>query len=112
MDETLIILFGELYNRIQDCKERNPGIDMDGIERISILIQAYLDVFKKVEPIELLEPSPTPTQPRILPKGHLGPSSEMLKYAEKQDTNSESRLQRVINLAKELDAIKDIPYFM
>lgn len=96
---------------------------MDEVERGAILIQSYLDGFKTYA-VELpKEPSDIAPDmsyeelckitrpPRITEKGHLGPSREMIRYAEEQDNKRARRVDVVIKIGKEIEKNKDKPYF-
>jgi hypothetical protein len=118
MDDTLIILFGELSLRIKECQEKNPHVDMTHVMRMCILIQSYLDGF--IEPSEELTPLPQMTyaetcelacSPRITPEGHIGPTPAMVKYAENVDRENIDRVDRLIQYGKELEINKDTPFF-
>ena len=121
MDETLGILFGELCQRIKECREKNPLIDMDDIERSCVLIQSYMDGFSnKTPPIE--DPPSLPDisyeetckltrSPRLTPKGHLGPAYAMIQYAEQCDNRRARRVDEVIRKGKELNKNTNKPFF-
>ena len=124
MDDTLVVLFGELCKRLEECQAKNPGVDVEDITRVGIMIQSYLDGFKR-EPIlttrvperELLpdmsyeEITNYTRAPRVTPKGQLGPTKEMVEYAIRIEKENARRVDRVIRLGKEMDANKDKPYF-
>ena len=126
MDETLVSLFEALCYRIEELKLKNPALDMEEVERGAILIQSYLDGFKTYavelpkEPSDISSPLPDISYeelckltrpPRITEKGHLGPSSEMIRYAEAQDNKRARRVDVVIKIGKDLEKNKDKPYF-
>jgi hypothetical protein len=124
MDETLTSLFEALCYRIEELKLKNPELDMEEVERGSILIQSYLDGFKTYsieEPLQTTSP-PLPEMsyeelckltrpPRITEKGHIGPTARMSQYAEAEDNKRARRVDVVIKYAKELDKDKDKPFF-
>jgi hypothetical protein len=122
MDDILGTLFDELCQRIKDCKEKNPLIDMDDIERSCILIQSYINKPLSVEEEPKEDPPSLPDMsyeelckltrpPRITPKGHLGPAYTMVRYAEKEDTRRARMVDDVIRHGKQLDKNKDKPFF-
>jgi hypothetical protein len=126
MDETLVSLFESLCYRIEELKIKNPGLEMDEVERGAILIQSYLDGFKVYavevpkEPIDIAPLLPDMSYeelckitrpPRITEKGHIGPSREMIRYAEAQDNKRARRVDVVIKIGKEMEKNKDKPYF-
>jgi len=124
MDEILETLFGELCQRIKDCQEKNPLIDMDDIERSCILIQSYMDGLNK-KPLEEPPKEDPPSlpdmsfeelckltrPPRVTPKGHLGPAYTMIHYAEERDNRHARRVDEVIRKGKELDKNRHKPFF-
>ncbi len=126
MDEILGILFGELCQRIKECREKNPLIDMDDIERSCILIESYIDGFSnntspleeetKQDPPLLLamsyeEQCKITRPPRLTPKGHIGPAYTMIKYAEECDNRRARTVDEVIRKGKELDKNRGKPFF-
>ena len=130
MDEILETLFGELCQRIKDCREKNPLIDIDDIERSSILIQSYIDGLNN-KPLPLEEelkeqpkehPPSLPDMsyeelckltrpPRVTPRGHLGPAYTMIRYAEERDNRHARRVDEVIQKGKDLDKNRNKPFF-
>jgi hypothetical protein len=120
MDEVLETLFGELCQRIKDCREKNPLIDMCDIERSCLLIQSYIDgLTDKPLPVEK-EPSSLPNMsyeelckltrpPRVTPRHHIGPTYSMSRYAEEKDNRRARRVDDVIRMGKQLDKHK--PFF-
>ena len=126
MDETLTSLFESLCYRIEEFKLKNPALDMEEVERGVILIQSYLDGFKTYSPEVPIEPDKTSSlipemsyeelckatrPPRITEKGHVGPSSEMIRYAEECDNKRARRVDIVIQYGKDLDKNKNNSYF-
>lgn len=126
MDETLEIFFGELCQRIKDCREKNPLVDMDDIERICVLIQSYMDGFSnntlplaeepKEDPPSLPDMSYEETckltrSPRLTPKGYIGPSYAMIQYAEQCDNRRARRVDEVIRKGNELNKNMDKSFF-
>jgi hypothetical protein len=116
MDEILETLFDELCKRIKECKEKNPLIDMDNIERSCILIKSYIN--KDISVKE--DPSPLPYMsyeevyklirlPRITPKGHLGPAYTMIRYAEEEDNKRARRVDYIIQYGKKVQ--ENTPFF-
>lgn len=126
MDEILETLFGELCQRIKDCREKNPLIDMDDIERSCILIQSYIDgLTNKPLPLEE-EPKAPPSSlphmsfeelckltrpPRVTPRGHLGPAYTMIHYAEETDNRQARIVDEIIQKGKDLDKNRTKPFF-
>jgi len=48
---------------------------------------------------------------RVIPPGHIGPTREMVRYAEKRDKNMSKTFDSLALLTKELEERKNIPYF-
>ena len=124
MDETLTNLFEVLCSRIEELRLKNPSLDMEEVDRISILIQSYLDGFKiftevpeqkdavtHLPELSFEELCKLTRPPRNTPKGSIGPSQRMVLYAEKKDTMRAKRVDRVIKMAKDIEARKHIPFF-
>jgi hypothetical protein len=118
MDETLVDLFKELNQRINEFRLKNQEVDIDDIVRSCIMIECYLDGFIKEE---LVEDNTDPTEAMTIdemgaitssfftiPPGHVGPSREMVNYVKKTD---KKLLERLSRLSKELENNKNIPYF-
>jgi hypothetical protein len=121
MDDTLVILFGELCRRIEECQEKNPALDLDDLMRSCLLIQSYLDGFKKeavseekpvmLSPIMYEEISILTRPPRVIPKGHVGPSQYMARYAEEHDNINAKLVDNIIQYGKDLENNKNVPFF-
>jgi hypothetical protein len=118
MDATLVSLFEELCSRIDQCADKNPSVDMDDIKRSSLLIKTYLDGFKVFADVEEEVPEMAYEQlcklirvPRVIPKGHVGPTRAMIKEAVNNDKEDALRFERVIKKGKEMEATKNKPYF-
>jgi hypothetical protein len=118
MDTTLVSLFEELCSRIDQCADKNPSVDMEDIKRSSLLIKTYLDGFKVFADVEEEVPEMAYEQlcelirpPRVIPKGHAGPTQAMLKEAVNNDKELALRFERVIQKGKEMEASKHKPYF-
>jgi hypothetical protein len=121
MDETLETLFIELCSRIDECANKNPSVDMEDIKRSSLLIKTYIDGFKVfADTKETIEEVPEMSYeelcglisvPRIIPKGHAGPTRAMVKETVNNDKERALRFERVVKKGKEMEATKDKPYF-
>jgi len=111
MDEILEILFGELCQRIKECREKNPLVDMAHIEHICVLIQSYIPPHEKPkQDISYEDLSKITRTPRMIPKGHLGPSYSMIRYAEEEDNKRARRVDYIIQYVKKLQENKR-PFF-
>jgi len=91
---------------------------MDDIKRSSLLIKTYLDGFKVFADVEEEVPEMAYEElcglisvPRIMPKGHIGPTRAMLKEAVNNDKLRDSQFKQVVKKGKEMDATKNKPYF-
>lgn len=90
---------------------------MEGLKSSSILIQSYMESFKKEPTVELLpkmtyeELSDFLRKPRITPKGHAGPTPAMVRSAEKLDRENARRVDRVIKIGKDLETQSQKPFF-
>ena len=121
MDATLETLFTELSSRIDECANKNPSVNMDDIKRSSLLIKTYIDGFKVfVDTKETIEEVPEMSYeelcglisvPRIIPKGHVGPTRAMVKEAVNNDKLRDSQFKQVVKRGKEMEAKKEMPYF-
>ena len=121
MDATLVSLFEELCRRVEECADKNPSVDMEDIKRSSLLIKTYMDGFKVfADTEETIEEVPEMSYeelcglisvPRIIPKGHIGPTRAMLKEAVNNDKLRDSQFKQVVKRSKEMDATKNKPYF-
>lgn len=121
MDATLEILFTELCTRIDECAAKNPSVNMDDIKRSSLLIKTYIDGFKvfadtketieEVHEMSYEELCGLISVPRIIPKGHVGPTRAMVKEAVNNDKLRDSQFKQVVKRGKEMEAKKEMPYF-
>ena len=118
MDATLVSLFEELCRRVEECADKNPSVDMEDIKRSSLLIKTYMDGFKVFADTEEEVPEMSYEElcglisvPRIMPKGHIGPTRAMLKEAVNNDKLRDSQFKQVVKKGKEMDATKNKPYF-
>jgi hypothetical protein len=124
MDDTLASLFESLCYRIEELKIKYPDIDMEDVDRSAILINSYLDGFKKYsievpeEPVEVQMPEMSyedlcklTRPPRITEKGHIGPSRTMVQYAEEQDNKRARRVDLIIKIGKDIEKNKHKPFF-
>lgn len=119
MDQTLANLFEVLCYRLEELKAKNPELEMEDVERSCILIHSYLDGFKTTaEPEKQTLPQMSYEglcnflrAPRVLPKGHVGPTKQMIREAERVERENARCVDRVIQIGKDIDSKKQVPYF-
>ena len=116
----LIELFLKLKEKLYKLDSMNVMMDVQGKQGMSDAIHAcnvmdaYIDSFvykeEHVVPVGVtydqayFSLSPTP-------KGHVGPSLAMRRYAANEEKKQMNRIDQAILMGKQLDARKDIPYF-
>jgi hypothetical protein len=49
--------------------------------------------------------------PRVLPEGHVGPTKQMIREAERVEKENSRRVDRVIKIGKDIDSKKSLPFF-
>jgi hypothetical protein len=116
----LIALFQDLKKKIDILNSKNAMMDVNGIEGLKEVTKScdtmyrYIDsfVFKEQHVINMTpayDPSYFSLTPT--PRGHLGPTIEMRRYAAKEEKKVMDRIDRAVQLGRDLDANKDTPYF-
>ena len=105
-----VSLFKILFDDLKDCITRyaNGTADFKEVTHSCETLDEYLTPVQE-SPLTVV-PEMTLTEayrilgrdkPPPIPKGHLGPSKEMLLYAQKQDALKIARIERLCSLAKQ-----------
>ena len=114
----LIALFKDLKQKIMNLKSKNAMMDVNGIHGMNEVVKScdimdrYIDsfVYKEEHAIHIAPPydsfSLTP-----IPRGHVGPTAAMMRYAGNEEKKVMDRIDRVAQMGRELDANKETPYF-
>jgi hypothetical protein len=116
----LIQLFNELKGKINLLKSKNIAMDvqttlyMNDILTACNTMDSYIDSYKPKD--EHIIPMGITYEQAYFnltatPRGHAGPSPAMRRYANQEEVKTFERVDRVIQMGKELDANKDTPYF-
>ena len=116
----LIQLFNELKGKINVLKSKNITMDVQTTLYMNDILSACNTMDSYIE-------SYTPKDEHIVPigvtydkayfnltatpRGHAGPTLAMRKYALQEEVKTFERVDRVIQMGKELEANKDTPYF-
>ena len=116
----LINLFNDLKKKIYGLASKNVMMDSRGIKQMQDVVtscntmDSYIDSHTQkdeyVIPIGVTYDQPYFTlTPR--PRGSAGPSASMQRYAAHQDQKQLERIDRTIQMGRNLDANQDKPYF-
>jgi hypothetical protein len=119
MDQTLANLFEVLCCRLEELKAKNPQLEMEDVDRSCVLIHSYLDGYKTTsQPEKETLPQMSYEElcnflrvPRDIPKGHIGPTKQMVREAERVEKENSRRVDRVIQIGKDIDSRKKVPFF-
>jgi hypothetical protein len=120
-DSTILIrLFTDLKNKIHTLSSKNAMMDVQGTLYMNDIVTACNTMDAYIE-------SHIPKEEHIIPMGvtyeqayfnltaiprrHAGPTPEMRKYAAEEEGKKLNRIDKAIQLGKELDANRDKPYF-
>ena len=116
----LITLFHDLKAKIDSLKSKNAMMDVNGIEGLNQVIKScevmdkYIDSFlyKEQHVIDVTSPyQHSFLSMSAIPKGHSGPTPAMRRYAVTEEKKVMDRIDRVVQLGKDLDARREKPYF-
>jgi len=114
----LITLFHDLKAKIDSLNSKNAMMDIAGIEGLkevvnsSEIIERYIDSFVyKEQHVIYVTPDHytlTPTSPR---RRDAGPTPAMLRYAANEEKKVIDRIDRTIQMGRDLEANRNKPYF-
>jgi hypothetical protein len=120
-DSTILIyLFNDLKKKIHTLSSKNAMMDLQGTLYMNDIVTACNTMDAYIE-------SHVPKEEHIIPMGvtyeqayfnltaiprrHAGPTQEMRKYAAEEEVKKLSRIDKAIQLGKDLDSNRDKPYF-
>jgi len=120
-DSTILIyLFNDLKKKIHTLSSKNAMMDLQGTLYMNDIVSACNTMDSYIE-------SHVPKEEHIIPMGvtyeqayfnltaiprkHAGPTPEMRKYAAGEEGKKLNRIDKAIQMGKDLDANKDTPYF-
>uniref|UniRef100_A0A6C0AN70 Uncharacterized protein n=1 Tax=viral metagenome TaxID=1070528 RepID=A0A6C0AN70_9ZZZZ len=116
----LITLFHDLKRKIDFFTSKNVTMDvqttlyMNDIVTACNTMDVYIESYKPKEEY-VINMGITYEQAYFnltaIPRGHVGPTAAMRRYAHEQEKKQFERVEQVIQMGKELDANKDKPYF-
>jgi hypothetical protein len=115
----LITLFHDLKAKINNLKSKNAMMDLNGIEGLNQVVKScevmdrYIDsfVYKEQHVINVIPSEQTYFNLTAIPRGHSGPTPAMRRYAATEEKKVMDRIDRVVQLGKDLDASREKPYF-
>ena len=115
----LITLFHDLKAKIDSLKSKNAMMDLNGIEGLNQVVKScevmdrYIDsfVYKEQHVINVIPSEQTYFNLSAIPRGHSGPTPAMRRYAATEEKKVMDRIDRVVQLGKDLDASREKPYF-
>jgi len=115
----LITLFHDLKAKIHSLKSKNAMMDLNGIEGLNQVVKScevmdrYIDsfVYKEQHVINVIPSEQTYFNLSAIPRGHSGPTPAMRRYAATEEKKVMDRIDRVVQLGKDLDASREKPYF-
>lgn len=116
----LITLFHDLKAKIDSLKSKNAMMDVNGIEGLNQVVKScesmdrYIDsfVYKEQHVITVTPPyEQSYFNLSAIPRGHSGPTPAMRRYAATEDKKVMDRIDRIVQLGKDLDASREKPYF-
>lgn len=116
----LITLFHDLKAKIDSLKSKNAMMDVHGIEGLNQVVKScesmdrYIDsfVYKEQHAITVNPPyEQSYFNLSAIPRGHSGPTPAMRRYAATEEKKVMDRIDRIVQLGKDLDASRDKPYF-
>jgi hypothetical protein len=115
----LITLFHDLKAKIHSLKSKNAMMDLNGVEGLNQVVKScevmdrYIDsfVYKEQHVINVIPSEQTYFNLTAIPRGHSGPTPAMRRYAATEEKKVMDRIDRVVQLGKDLDASREKPYF-
>jgi len=115
----LITLFHDLKAKINNLKSKNAMMDLNGIEGLNQVVKScevmdrYIDsfVYKEQHVINVIPSEQTYFNLTAIPRGNSGPTPAMRRYAATEEKKVMDRIDRVVQLGKDLDASREKPYF-
>jgi hypothetical protein len=114
----LITLFHDLKAKIDSLNSKSAMMDLAGIEGLKEVVKScdamdnYIDSFIfKEQHIINIRPDYFSLTPTSKSRGHAGPTPAMLRYAANQEKNVMDRIDRMVQLGRDLDSNKEKPYF-
>ena len=115
----LISLFNKLKSDIHTFHYKNAHndgvhLDMKNIMISCNAIEAYIESYNPREE-HVIHMGQTYDQAYFsltaIPRGHAGPTPAMRRYAAAEEKKRMDKVDEVIQMGKNLDANKDVPYF-
>jgi hypothetical protein len=115
----LITLFHDLKAKIDSLKSKNAMMDVNGIEGLNQVVKSceamdrYIDsfVYKEQHVIDVTPYQHSFLSMTAIPRGHSGPTPAMRRYAATEEKKVMDRIDRIVQLGKDLDASRETPYF-
>jgi hypothetical protein len=115
----LITLFHDLKEKIDSLNSKNAMMDLTGIEGMKEVVKScqvmdrYIDsfVYKDEHVVQINSYDQSYLTMTPIPRGHIGPSAEMRRYAAAEDKKGMDKIDRTIQMGRDLEANKHKPYF-
>lgn len=115
----LITLFHDLKEKIDSLNSKNAMMDLTGIEGMKEVVKScqvmdrYIDsfVYKDEHVVQINSYDQSYFTMTPIPRGHIGPSAEMRRYAAAEDKKGMDKIDRTIQMGRDLEANKHKPYF-
>ena len=115
----LITLFHDLKAKIDSLNSKSAMMDLTGIEGMKEVVKscnamdAYIDsfVYKEEHIVEIAPYDKSCFTMTAIPRGHIGPTAAMRRYAAEEDKKGMDKIDRTIQMGRDLEANKDKPYF-
>jgi len=116
----LISLFQDLKRKIDSLDSKNAMMDAKGIQGMRDIVKSCNNMDRYIDSFVYKEQYVVNVAPAYemsclnmtsIPNGHVGPTMAMRRFAAKEERDLMDRVDRTIQMGKDLEANKDKPYF-
>ena len=116
----LINLYGDLKKKINLLASKNAVMDAWGHKQMNEIMESCANIDRYIDSYTYKEEHSIPIgltyehaqfNLTAIPRGNVGPTNTMRRYAAQEEKKVIDRVDRTIQMGRELEANKDKPYF-